>query len=218
VIAPDASRILWVPKAGLAAVSSDHGASFQTSAGLPEPATLPEWASVNLKPAADRVNPKKFYVYDAVGGRAYYSEDGAATFSVAATPLPVLPEYNLGVATIIAVPGVEGDVWITTNQALFHSLDSGKTYLPVAGAVQESYGLGLGKPAKDGNYPALYLAGKVNDTVGYFRSEDRAETWVRINDDAHQFGGAGLVAGDPRVYGRVYIGTNGRGIIYGDPR
>ena len=41
---------------------------------------------------------------------------------------------------------------------------------------------------------------------------------MRINDDQHQWGRAGdtAITGDPRIYGRVYIGTNGRGIIYGD--
>ena len=41
--------------------------------------------------------------------------------------------------------------------------------------------------------------------------------WLRINDDLHQWGWTGqTITGDPRIYGRVYIGTNGRGIIYGD--
>jgi hypothetical protein len=50
-----------------------------------------------------------------------------------------------------------------------------------------------------------------------FRSVDAGETWVRINDDSHQFGWINHVTGDPRVYGRVYFATGGRGIIYGDP-
>jgi hypothetical protein len=39
---------------------------------------------------------------------------------------------------------------------------------------------------------------------------------VRINDDQHQYGSIGSVTGDPRIYGRVYFATGGRGVIYGD--
>jgi hypothetical protein len=40
---------------------------------------------------------------------------------------------------------------------------------------------------------------------------------VRINHDQHQFGSIGQITGAPKLYGRVYVGTLGRGILYGDP-
>jgi hypothetical protein len=49
-----------------------------------------------------------------------------------------------------------------------------------------------------------------------FRSTNVGATWVQINDALHQWGGAGLVVGDPRTFGTVYIGPDeGRGVIYG---
>jgi photosystem II stability/assembly factor-like uncharacterized protein len=58
--------------------------------------------------------------------------------------------------------------------------------------------------------------GTVTGIYGIFRSDDAGITWTRINDDAHQFGSLDVIAGDPRIYGRVYLGTSGRGILYGD--
>ena len=73
----------------------------------------------------------------------------------------------------------------------------------------------MGKPGPGRVYPALYLAGQVGEKEGFYRSDDIGQTWVRLNDDAHQFGFVNVIKGDPRVYGRVYLGTSGRGVIYG---
>ncbi len=74
-------------------------------------------------------------------------------------------------------------------------------------------------PDKNGSHflPALYPAGVVNSVRGLFSSNDLAETRTRINDDRHQWGLVLHITGDPRQYGRVYAGTHGRGIFYGDP-
>ena len=68
------------------------------------------------------------------------------------------------------------------------------------------------------SYPAVYLAGSVSGTWGIYRSDDGGATWQRIDDPEHQFGAVRCLTGDPRLYGRVYFGTDGRGILYGDPR
>ncbi len=62
------------------------------------------------------------------------------------------------------------------------------------------------------------MVGAVESFNAVYRSDDEANTWTRINDDQHQWGWTGAaVTGDPRVYGRVYLGTNGRGVQYGEP-
>jgi hypothetical protein len=85
--------------------------------------------------------------------------------------------------------------------------------------VRSAAALGFGKAAPGTTYQALYLIGTVQNVSGVFRSTDKGAIWVRINDDAHQWGSIGGpgVTGDPDTYGRVYIGTNGRGLLYGDP-
>jgi photosystem II stability/assembly factor-like uncharacterized protein len=50
-----------------------------------------------------------------------------------------------------------------------------------------------------------------------YRSDDGGESWRRIDDAQHQYGYLNVIVGDPRNYGRVFLGTSGRGIVYGEP-
>lgn len=56
----------------------------------------------------------------------------------------------------------------------------------------------------------------IDGTRAIFRSDDAGQSWSKITDDKHQFATIQALTGDPRVYGRVYVGTNGLGILYGD--
>jgi photosystem II stability/assembly factor-like uncharacterized protein len=213
----DGTAFLWAPKDGEVAYSKDRGATWARAEGLPDSEPDPDWAPVHFRPAADRVNPNKFYVLDAKGGQAFTSTDGGAHFTASPGGLPALPDYQLSSSSAQAVPGIEGDVWLTNFKELNHSTDSGKTYVAIDG-VTEANAFGFGKPAEGKKYPALYLMGKVGDTRGFFRSDDAGVNWVRINDDHHQYGFCGEIIGDLRVYGRVYVGTGGRGILVGEPK
>lgn len=159
---------------------------------------------------ADRSSARTFY--SLADGALYASTDGGATFSARATSLPA--------GKLTAVPGIAGDLWIAGGgKGLLHSTDGGRTFTTLS-TVQSASALGFGKAAPRTNYQALYLIGTIKNVTGVFRSTDKGATWLRVNDDAHQWGsigGTGVITGDPDTYGRVYVGTNGRGLQYGDP-
>ena len=57
----------------------------------------------------------------------------------------------------------------------------------------------------------------MNGVKAIWRSDDAGVRWIRINDDQHQYGTRfRCISGDPRIFGRVYVGTDGRGILYAD--
>jgi photosystem II stability/assembly factor-like uncharacterized protein len=216
-VSADGAVIIWSSRGTGAARSTDHGKTWTPVEGLGELNTLPDYAPWYIRIAADRVNPQKFYAYLTLDGDVFASTDGGAHFTRSPAGASNLPEYGLSPASIRATPGIEGDVWITAGKALMHSTDSGKTYDDVAG-VQEAYAVGFGKPLGSATYPTLYLSGKIGGEVGLFRSENAGKSFVRINDDAHQFGGSFLIIGDPRVAGRVYTAGSGRGVLVGEPK
>ncbi len=207
----DPSTNRWVPL--LDSISWDDwnltggGKTWTASAGIPAGARV----------ASDRVNPNKFYGFKS--GTFYLSTDGGKTF--AATAAAGLPAA--GNVRFKAVPGREGDIWLAGGSedggvyGLWHSTNSGASFTKLSN-VEEADNIGFGKAAAGQTYPALYAVSQVAGLRGIFRSVDAGQSWVRINDDQHQWGRAGdtAITGDPRVYGRVYVGTNGRGIIYGD--
>ncbi len=198
----DGSRFVWAPgDAGQQVVHTvGFGTSWTASTGIPANAVV----------ESDRVNPRKFYGFS--GGRFHVSTDGGASFAAsAATGLP-----TTGNVRFKAVPGREGEVWLAGEGGLWRSTDSGATFSTVAG-VSTSINVGFGRAAPGRTNPAVYLIGTVDGQHGVFRSDDSGASWVRINDDRHQYGNAGeALTGDPRVYGRVYLGTNGRGILVAD--
>ncbi|MCU7550206.1 T9SS type A sorting domain-containing protein [Chitinophagaceae bacterium LB-8] len=77
--------------------------------------------------------------------------------------------------------------------------------------------VGFGKTATGASYPTIYIWGTISGVEGLYRSTNQGVSWTRINDDAHEWGGPGngqFVVGDMNTYGRVYMSTAGRGIVY----
>jgi len=204
-ISADGKTVVWSPTEVAASFTTDWGASWFPCLG----------GSVNLAVAADTVNPARFYAYDTEAGTIIASQDAARSFKSVATGLPVAEgRWGPRPAQIAAVPGHEGAFMFIADDRLFYSANGGRTIIPIPGVEAACFGFGMPKPGFSA--PAIFIAGRVGPTEGIFRSDDGFQTWLRINDAAHGFGGIREITGDPRLYGRVYLGTSGRGIIYGD--
>ncbi|QWB22747.1 MULTISPECIES: sialidase family protein [Streptomyces] len=184
--------------------SDDNGAGWSEVASLPKGSVL----------VADPVDRKVFYAFDYSTGTLLASTDGGLTFTARATGLKSGDkEFQL-----TAAPGRSGDLWLSLKwNGLYRSTDGGATFAKVS-SCWASYTVGFGKAAEGASYPAVYMVGSTESITAVYRSDDEAKTWTRINDDRHQWGWIGAaITGDPRIHGRVYIATNGRGVQYGEP-
>ena len=202
---------LFVVMTPIPQLSRDHGRSWT-------PLNLPASSRV----IGDREDPRRLYALDFKAATLWSSRDSGHTF----TPLrskglphtlsddePGSPEVPV---PLLAVPGRSADLWLVSRGRLFHSADGGEHFQSVANNLWITR-LSFGKAGKSRDYPALYAIASRDSLLALWRSEDGGKTWLRINDSKHEYGRRfRCIAGDMRIHGRVYVGTDGRGILYGD--
>ncbi|HEY1793671.1 MAG TPA: hypothetical protein VGG34_12200 [Opitutaceae bacterium] len=204
-ISCDGKTVVWSPTGVAPHYSQDWGGTWYPCVG----------GTVNLAVAADPVNPQRFYAYDTESGSIVVSRDGAKSFRSTGGGLPVAKgRWGPAPGKLAVVPGEEGHFWVIAESALLQSPDGGRTLVQAPGVEAKEIGFGRAAPGR--RQAAIFIAGEVGGEEGLFRSDDGARTWVRASDDRHAYGDIRVVCGDPRVYGRVYVGTGGRGIICGD--
>ena len=195
-------------------ISRDGGKSWTPVKGLP----------ANARPIADRTDAQKFYALDFDGGAFFVSIDGGATFSRAESSglpddiKPDEPTWHEAAWPLMATPTKTGDLWLVSKTGLFHSMDAGKSFAKVPSDLHVEV-LGFGKAAAGRSDPALFAIGTMHGLKAIWRSDYSGRDWVRINDEQHQYGTRfRCITGDPRVFGRAYVGTDGRGVLYADPQ
>ena len=207
VISANGKTIVWSQRNAAPNVTSDDGAHWTACGGL----------AAGVRVIADPVNPSRFYGFDGRTGKVFASTNAAASFFATITALGGSNGLDVRPRALSVTPGIEGDIWLNClEQGLYHQGNGGGSFEKIP-AVQDVRAIGFGKPARGKTFPAIYLVGRIHNVEGLFRSTDTGASWVRINDDQHQYGLITHVTGDPRIFGRVYLGTSGRGIIYGDP-
>jgi photosystem II stability/assembly factor-like uncharacterized protein len=207
--------------------STDQGKTWTTVTGLDGQA---QYARI----VCDPVNADVFYLLDQQGKLKRSNDKGASFATVGSLQDDSKSLYQSSNGLIRTVPGREGHIWAPLDQSqswatngkystngLAFSDNGGATWTRFA-SVYSAHAVGIGKAPPGAAYETLFIWGVAGDSgnpLGVYYSTDKGTSWKRMNDDKHQFGGPGngaFVQGDMNVFGRVYMSTVGRGLVYGN--
>ncbi|KAK1454357.1 fungal cellulose binding domain-containing protein [Colletotrichum cuscutae] len=188
----DGDVILWSSKS--------EGVQVIRNAGKPENSTLPASSVI----ASDKKKNDVFYA----GSKAtfYVSTDGAVTFTE--SPLGNVTEIRF----IAAHPATAGELFVSTNSGVFHSTDFGKTFTSISGP-SNAHAVSVGKG--EGSAWNLYVFGEAADGKKLYASADLGASWVDLQG-TYSFGAldSAALVGSANEANVVYVGTNGRGVMY----
>lgn len=203
----DGGSVLWAPRhAQHVYRTRDFGRHWHVVTGLP--------GGVDV--LGDRLDSQRCYAFDAASGALFASHDGGASFAPMAGALGAAAKGRDHVQ-LQASPDVAGRLYLAARDLpLTRGDDTGHVQQVLSGLTGVD-AFGFGKPAPGQLQSTLFVAGRDGQQQGIFRSVDGGRHWQRINDDAHRYARITHVSGDPRVFGRVYLATSGRGIMYGEP-
>jgi photosystem II stability/assembly factor-like uncharacterized protein len=193
-VSADGRYLLWVPAGCVEVYRFCFESSLWCRSSIPDGCTAI---------AADKVNPMRFYAI--CSGSFYASQNGGADFA---------PTGAAAEGSIFPVPDREGHIWVCSDSGIFRSADGGQHFI----LTKEHFStVGFGAPAHTGDYPIAYAMGRGSAQGSIYSSRNGGESWERINDAQHLFGNlTPSITGDGRISGRVYLATNGRGIVVGD--
>lgn len=232
VASNDVRDIVWAPSFDHAPFSTrDGGKSWRRAvfAGerLPDTGDHPQQWIARKVLAADPVRPATFYFARSATrtnpqlAGLWRSDDGGARWIRLFAG--ELAGGSGGAAKLRAMPGRPGNLFYTAAASGFgdtrlrRSLDGGVTWQPFDN-VEKVDDVAFGKPAQGSRTPTIFIAGYIDRRFGLWRSTDDARTWDRIATlPLGTLDQITVLGADPNVFGRVYVGYQGSGFIYGEP-
>lgn len=204
--------------------SKDGGKSFEKAMGAPENLVTGPVFRYNYMLVSDKVKDNCFYIYSREDNAIFRSDDFGKTWTETAfLPTPerkfFKAQLDFDYWRLESVPDKEGHLFLSlANKGLFHSTDFGNTWVKLENLNSVPL-MGLGAPMTKDGYPTVYvLAQKPGDNeLWYYRSTDEGKTFIKMNDERNRIGNnPQFIEGDRQIFGRIYIGTNGSGVVVGE--
>ena len=232
-MSPDGQNIVWSIADGirlpaeLVIASQDGGETFQQVQVFDQSGN--RVTNGFLKVFSDRVNNQLFYGFGEAG-QFCISRDGGLTYHQKQTNVsfPSADFGNIDCADKTEIRGVAGEVG-TFYIALGGNGLWKYIYDPAADSIAcvqltadgdscFAMGLGLGKPGGcyTGQPKAIYLCGIIDGVYGFYRTLDEGKTYQRLNTADQMYGQIISIDGDKRKFGRFYLATGNRGLLYGE--
>lgn len=232
-VAPDnPDRLVWLPEAATLRHSTNRGTSW-TVLGSPSTSSGVGWdTDISMPLASSQVSngsatDDDFYYFDPdIGFHRATTSGSGLTFASIANGLPTgdnqsWPGMRFGIETDplrkdVVVAGVCGST--AASNGFWFSSNRGTTMTKRTG-ISCAQSVAIGAPLTSGGNSTIYVLGREpggSSTPQVFFSTDDGVTWKRMDR-------AGLVTttalthieADPKIPGRVYLGSKGRGIFTG---
>jgi hypothetical protein len=125
-------------------------------------------------------------------------------------------------AEIRAESGKTGIVWIAFGKGglwkiRYHKESRKAQFEKISKDGDMIFRQGMGKPAPGSECNTLFVNGIIDGEYGFYRSMDEGVTWQQINHGKQMYGDIRSICGDPRCFGRFYLATGSRGVLWGEP-
>ncbi len=182
----------------------------------------------SIKVFSDRVWPDVFYGFGE-NSRLFVSLDRAKTFQQVKLPDAFPSLYLPGIDSrqhyeIRVQREAPGVIWLSLAEEGLWRLTVEKVNCTVSVNAEQislpgdtAYRVGLGKAEREDGPQTLFINGIINNEYGFYRSLDSGASFQRINNEKQMFGDIRSICGDPRTFGRFYIATGTRGVLWGEP-
>ena len=173
---------------------------------------------VSIKVYSDRVNPNIIYGIDDTS-RFFISNDKGRTFKQYNTPKEMKITFKQ--FQMVCESGNEGSIYLSSRlcglwKISYNTVNDTLCCNKISKDSDTVYCVGLGKNADNSSYKTIFINGNLNGEYGFYRSINGGESFDRINNSKQMFGQIIAISGDPREFGRFYLATGSKGLVYGE--